>query len=358
MSVLTNERPIDVGDAPPAPRRPSRLKVLAVVAAVLVLLVAGIAALVAERQRTYDRQIERIEGAFPAEPGRPARAPGRAENVLLVGSDRRDDEVTTGQDADEPLWGYGLQRADIIMLVHLPADRDHVYFVSFPRDTWTKIQGHGKAKINAAYSFGGSPLLIATIEQLTGVRIDHFAALDFEGFKSMTDAVGGVNVRVAEPVTDPKRDVSWSAGTHHLDGERALDFVRQRYNLPGGDFDRIKRQHAFLKALGNRAISRSTLANPLRLNSFLEAFTTSVSVDRGLTIQKLRSLALQFRSIRADDGVFMTAPIAGTGTEDQQSVVYLDKAKSRSLFRALRTDEVDSYLTSAGAAVNQVDKVN
>jgi anionic cell wall polymer biosynthesis LytR-Cps2A-Psr (LCP) family protein len=186
MSMTIDERRLESWDTPPAQRRRSPIKVLIAVAAVVVLLIAGIAALLLERQRAYDRQIARIEGAFPAESGRPARAPGRAENVLLVGSDRRSDESTTGQDADEPSWGYGLQRADIIMLIHLPADREHAYFVSFPRDAWTPIQGHGKAKINAAYSFGGSPLMIATIEQLTGVRIDHFATLDFEGFKSMS----------------------------------------------------------------------------------------------------------------------------------------------------------------------------
>jgi hypothetical protein len=119
----------------------------------------------------------------------------------------------------------------------------------------------------------------------------------------MTDALGGVDVRVAETVRDPARKVVWPAGTHHLDGAQALDFVRQRYNL-------------------------------------------------------LRSLAVQFRAVRRDDLVFMTAPVAGTGTEDGgQSVVYLDRARSRPLYRALRSDAVDRYVTAAGDAVNQVDEV-
>lgn len=344
-------------DPPPLLRRP-RIRLLLVVVGVAMLLVAGAGGLFLERQRAYDQNIQRIPGAFPAEPARPARVPGRAQNWLLVGSDRRADQGTTGQDAEEPLWRYGAQRADTIMLVHLPADRKRIYLVSFPRDAWTPIQGHGNAKLNAAFSFGGPPLLIATMERLTGVRVDHFAILDFEGFRSMTDALGGVTVRVARTVRDPARKVVWPAGSHHLDGARALDFVRQRRNLPGGDLGRIRRQHAFLKALAGQVVDKGTLANPLKLNAFLEASTRSVSVDESLAISGLRSLALQFRSVRASDLVFVTAPVAGTGTEGRQSVVYLDRAKGRRLYQALRTDTVAAYLVGADDTVTQVDEVH
>jgi LCP family protein required for cell wall assembly len=338
--------------------------VVVAVAAVLGVLVVASTGLFFERQRAYDRNIERIPAAFPADEGRPppapdppAQAPGRAENWLLVGSDRRADQATTGQDANESAWRFGAQRADTIMLVHLPADRSRVHLVSLPRDSWVPIEGHGNAKINAAFSYGGPPLLITTVEQLTGVRVDHFAIVDFEGFKSMTDALGGVDVRVAETVSDPARDVVWPAGTHHLNGVEALDFVRQRYNLPGGDFDRIKRQHAFLKALAGQVADRGTLTNPLKLNAFLEASTKAVSVDESLTVGRLRSLALQFRQVRSGDIAFMTVPVAGTGNEGGQSVVYLDPAKSRRLYRALRKDKVEEYLTGTGDALNDVDEV-
>ncbi|HEX6655207.1 MAG TPA: LCP family protein, partial [Candidatus Limnocylindria bacterium] len=182
------------------PRRRVLVRVLVAVAAAAILLVMGAAGLFLERQRAYDRNIQRVPGAFPAESERPARAPGRVQNWLLVGSDRRADQGTTGQDAKEPLWRYGEQRADTIMLIHLPADHRRIYVVSFPRDAWTPIQGHGNAKLNAAFSFGGPPLLIATVERLTGIRVDHFAILDFEGFRFMTDALGGVDVRVARTV--------------------------------------------------------------------------------------------------------------------------------------------------------------
>jgi anionic cell wall polymer biosynthesis LytR-Cps2A-Psr (LCP) family protein len=133
--------------------------------------------------------------------------------------------------------------------------------------------------------------------------------------------------------------------------------VRQRHNLPGGDLGRIKRQQAFLKALAGQVVDRGTLANPLKLNAFLEASTKAVSVDESLTISRLRSLALQFRSMRAGDIVFLTTPVAGTGTKGRQSVVYLDQTKGQPLYQALRTDAVAGYLAGAGDTVNQVDEV-
>ena len=356
MSVPTDDRRPKPDDTP-VPRRRRLLRVLIAAAAAVLLVGGGATGLLLERQRAYDRNIQRIPGAFPAESDRPPRTPGRAQNWLLVGSDRPADQAGTGRDASHPLWHGGDQRADTIMLVHLPADHGHAYLVSFPRDAWVPIQGHGNAKLNAALSFGGPPLLIATIEELTGVRVDHFAILDFEGFRSMTDALGGVDVRVAQTVWDPARKVVWPAGIHHLDGARALDFVRQRRNLPGGDLGRIKRQQAFLKALAGQVVDRGTLANPLKLNAFLEASTKSMSVDESLTISRLRTLALQFRSVRASDVAFLTAPVARTGTEGRESVVYLDPTKGQPLYRALRADAMEGYLAGARGTVNQVDQV-
>jgi LCP family protein required for cell wall assembly len=357
MSVSADGGSLEPEDPPRALRRRVLIRVLLAAVGVAVLLIGAITGLFSERQRSYDRNLQRVPGVFPAEADRPARVPGRAQNWLLVGSDRRADQGTTGRDATRPLWRHGAQRADTIMLVHLPADRRRIYLVSFPRDAWTPIQGHGSAKLNAAFSFGGPPLLVATMERMTGVRVDHFAILDFEGFSSMTDALGGVTVRVARTVRDPARKVVWPVGTHHLDGARALDFVRQRHNLPGGDLGRIRRQQAFLKALAGQVVDRGTLANPLKLNAFLEASTKAVSVDESVTISRLRSLAVQFRSVRASDIVFVTAPVAGTGTEGRQSVVYLDRAKGQPLYRALRTDAVEGYLGGGGGILNKVDEV-
>ncbi len=303
-----------------------------------------------ERQGAYNNNIRRIPGALPSYANRPAPGPKGVENWLLIGSDTR---VEGGQ-ANQTT--YGGQRSDTIMLVHLPKNRKAAYLVSFPRDSWVTIPGHGKSKINAAFSWGGSPLLIRTIETVTGVRIDHFAILNFEGMQTMTDALGGVDVRVSQTVTDPMHHQTWSAGVNHLNGERALWFVRQRYGLAGGDFDRIKRQQAFLKALANKAVSRGTFRNPLKLNAFLEALTKSVSVDDTVRMGNLRSLAFGARGMRAGDIAFMTAPTRGTGRAGNQSVVFLDPVKDKILFDALRQDTVADYLRER-RTTNDVDTV-
>ena len=315
------------------------------------LLVAGGTALVFERQGAYNNNITRIPDAFPSEANRPPAAPKGVENWLLIGSDTRVEGNRPGQTS------VGGQRSDTIMLVHLPKDRKGAYLVSIPRDSWVTIPGRGKSKINAAFSWGGSPLLIRTVESLTGVRVDHFAILNFDGMKTVTDALGGVDVRVSETVTDPMHNQTWKAGINHLDGERALWFVRQRYGLKGGDFDRIKRQQAFLKALAAKAVSRGTFTNPLKLNAFLGAMTKSVSVDDTVTVGKLRSLALSFRNIRAGDISFMTVPTRGTGRQGRQSVVFLDPVKGKPLFQAMRQDKLGDYLRNRGGA-NRVDTVD
>lgn len=334
-----------------APRKSRKRRVILVCLAVLVVVVAGGGAgLFFERQSAYNNNIKRIPGALPTYANRPAAGAKGAENWLLIGSDTRTEGRQPGQ------TNYGGQRSDTIMLVHLPKDRKGVYLVSIPRDSWVTIPGHGKSKINAAFSWGGSPLLIRTVETLTGVRIDHFAILNFEGMQTMTDALGGVDVRVSRTVTDPMHHQTWPAGVNHLDGERALWFVRQRYGLAGGDFDRIKRQQAFLKALANKAVSRGTFRNPLKLNAFLEALTKSVSVDDTVKMGHLRALAFSARGMRAGDIAFMTAPTKGTGRVGAQSVVFLDPVRDRALFWALRQDKVADYLKDR-QALNNVDTV-
>jgi LCP family protein required for cell wall assembly len=319
--------------------------------AVFVVLLAGSGTgLFFERQSAYNHNIKRIPGALPSYANRPAAAPKGVENWLLIGSDTR----VAGEQADRT--SYGGQRSDTIMLVHLPKNRKAAYLISIPRDSWVTIPGHGRSKINAAFSWGGYPLLIHTVETLTGVRVDHFAILNFDGMQTMTDALGGVDVRVSQTVTDPMHHQTWPAGVNHLNGERALWFVRQRYGLAGGDFDRIKRQQAFLKALANKAVSRGTFRNPLKLNAFLEALTKSVSVDETVHMGHLRSLAFGARGMRAGDIAFMTAPTKGTGRQGNQSVVFLDPVKDRALFAALRQDTVADYLKNRRAE-NDVDTV-
>ncbi|WP_433329706.1 LCP family protein [Spirillospora sp. CA-294931] len=322
---------------------------------VFVLLVgAGVGGLIWERQSTLNGNIKRLPKSMPTG-NRPAPGAKGTENWLLVGSDTRAESATTGQ--GNQVWKPGGQRSDTIMLLHLPADRSNAYVISFPRDSWVDIPDYGKQKINAAYSFGGAPLLVETVESLTRVRIDHFGIIDFAGFKTMTDAVGGVEVDIAQSVYDPARKVHWTAGRQKLDGEKALAFVRQRYNLRNGDFDRMKRQQAFLRALAAKAADGGTVTNPFKLNRFLGAFTKSISVDDGVSAGDLRSLALSLRGLRAGDVRFMTVPNKGSAARGKQSVVLLDPRKASALFEAVRTAGVEEYVKTNGG-VNPGGKVS
>lgn len=148
---------------------------------------------------------------------------------LLVGTDSRSAASTTGEDATGPSFVPGAQRSDVVMLAQVSADRQSARVVSIPRDSWVEIPGRGRGKVNAAYSWGGAALLVATVEKLTGVRVDHFAVIDFAGFRSVVDAVGGVDVGVAARTASA--GVTSQAGVNHLDGDAALVYVRQRHEL-------------------------------------------------------------------------------------------------------------------------------
>ncbi|MBA2696424.1 MAG: LCP family protein [Actinobacteria bacterium] len=232
----------------------------------------------------------------PEQVQRPESA-GDARNFLLIGSDTRDPDLERG-------------RSDVIVLAHVSDDRQRVDLIHFPRDYFVQIPGSDrKNKINAAYSFGGAPLLVETLQALLGVPIDEVALVDFESFKSMTDAIGGVQVNVAEG--SPR----FPAGMQQMDGATGLQFVRERYDLSQGDISRGQRQQAFIKAIMLKALSRDTLTNPSRFASFVDAATTNVTVDKDLDLGDMRSLALSMRGVRGDDIHFVTAPWTGIGDD-------------------------------------------
>ena len=143
------------------------------------------------------------------------------------------------------------------------------------------IPGHKQAKLNAAYAYGGAPLLVTTMQNMLGVKVDHVAMLGFEGFKAMTDAVGGVDVNVEEASEGDGK--VFTEGVQHMDGETALVFVRQRYMLSEGDISRGQRQLAFIKALMLKTLSKDVLTNPIKLKDFTEAATTTSPSTRTST---------------------------------------------------------------------------
>ncbi len=335
MTTVEEEAPAVAQSTAPRRRRVSAKRVLLGALALLgigILMAGGAGWWAVEH---YTGNVERIPGAFPTNvPPEQQPAPSKGgRTFLLVGVDSRSDLPTTGRDAKAPSWTYGAQRSDTMMLVHLPADHSNAYVVSLPRDSWVDVPGHGRAKLNAAFSWGGPPLLIDTVQRLTDVRVDHLAVIDWEGFKKLTDAVGGVDLRVDGTV-------------RHMNGTQALVYVRERKNLARGDFDRTHRQQNFLRAVLTKTMTTRNLTNPLRATELLDTLTASVSVDDRLSDSDLRELLWDNRSVRPGQMVFMNAPVARTDMIKGQSVVLLDQKESDGLWAAMRNDTLADYVAS------------
>lgn len=336
---------IRLHDAPERRRPWHRLRRALLTIGVLLALVAGAAVGVGLFvSETLGNNITRVPNVFG--PLDVAQRPAATESLtfLLVGTDSRSPDQTTGTDASAPEYVPGAQRSDVIMLVTFAPDRRGASVVSIPRDSWVPIPGRGMNKINAAYSFGGPTLLVNTVEQLTQLRVDHFLVIDFAGFQEMTDAVGGIDVFVARPTS--AFGVDFRQGLNHLDGANALAYVRQRYDLPQGDLDRARRHQNALRALLDKAASTGLLANPAQTYQFVDALSRSISVDDTLNNGALRSLALDLNGIRSPGVTFVSAPVSGLGQEGDQSVVYLDDAAQRELWDSITTDRVGTYLSS------------
>jgi LCP family protein required for cell wall assembly len=308
---------------------------LGVFALVLVVLIGGGLWFVTAR---YAGNIERIDDVFAGidEQTRPAPATpanddagGDPVTFLLVGSDTRG-HPASGEDPDG--------RSDAIMIARLSGDRKHAQIVSIPRDSWVNIPGHGMNKINASYAFGGPSLLIQTVEQLTEVRIDHYVAIDFDGINQVTDALGGVDVQVAQ--TTENEGHVFPAGVVHLTGENARWYLGQRYGLEGGDFDRVKRQQQYLRAVFDKLFSSDTFTDPGKLDSALRALTSAVSIDDTLSSTDLLTLAYSMRDLTPEHVGFFTAPVLGTGMEGSASVVYLDTVTDERMWTYLRSDSL------------------
>lgn len=342
-------------EAEPARRRRLRdRKGLMITLGVLLVLVLGVVGVVAFSALRLDRNIERVPDVFEGvtdRPEAPTPEPGETAtplNVLVLGTDSR---ISAG---DPSQWTQGAQRTDVMMLVHLAADRESGYVMSIPRDAWVPIPGHGEAKINAAFSYGGPSLLIQTVEDLTGVLIDHFAVTDFESFERITDSMGGVWMTLKEPLVDRGREIL-PAGNHLMTGEQALTYVRQRKNLARGDFDRVQRQQAWMRAMVSRVLDEEILRDPTRWYPLLDAVTASVAVDEGLTRNRMTSLLMEARDLRPGNMAFFTVPIQGTGrSADGQSIVVLDRPNFDALMAAVRDDTVGDFLAANADAVDRL----
>ena len=336
------------GSALRRPGRGWRIALLSVLAIFLVLTLAtgGLALWV---RHSIASGMEFIADPFA---DIPTRAPQQkvaageepAVNILVLGTDSR----TSASDPSQ--WKEGAQRTDAIMIVQVSGDRRTVSVMSIPRDSWVEIPGHGQGKINAAYSYGGPSLTIHTVENLTGIHIDHFAVANFESFVALTDEIGGVRVNLKTPQTLAGKELG--AGAQVLNGQQALAYTRERSSLPNGDFDRVKRQQTWMRSIVSRVLTNGTLSSPTALYSFLKTASRTVAVDESFTLNQMQSLALETRHLHSNDIRFMTVPTAGTGTSaDGQSIVTLDADADAPLFKAFAEDRVSAYLTEHPDAV-------
>lgn len=307
-------------------------------ALVFVVSLGAVALYAFSLSQAFNQKSERLETAFPEETSRPVEPEGpaaAAQNILLLGSDSRGE---TGDDLED-IRG---QRSDTIMVAHIPASRDAVYVMSILRDSWLEIPGHGEAKINAALSLGGVPLIVQTIEGLIDARIDHVAVVDFESFKGMTDAVGGVEID--NEIAFESGDHRFPAGIQKLNGDEALAYVRARYPFEDGDYQRVRNQQTYIKGLIGSVLSTDTLLNPARLSALVDSVAPHLRMDDGLDAGYIAGLAFEMRSVRPGDVSFFTAPTAGIGTSaDGQSIVNIDWDRIPELQEAFRNDAIHTY---------------
>lgn len=254
---------------------------------------------------------------------------------LIVGSDKREkgtvyDEVTTGE------------RADTIMLLHIP-ESGNPALVSLPRDSYVEIPGHERAKLNSAYSLGGPKLLVQTVEQLSGLTVDHYIEVSMGGVKTLVDAVEGVNLCYDHDVDDQDSALKWTAGCHDVDGTTALAFSRMRKADPLGDIGRTARQRQVVAKVIDKAVSTRTLFSPSQQKNLVGAAASNLTTDSDSGITSLGRAGLGLRIVMKADGLMGAPPIANiAGRAKGQSVVLLDEDAVPGFFSKMRDGELTS----------------
>ncbi|WP_018657743.1 LCP family protein [Actinomadura flavalba] len=317
------------GDEPAPVRRPRRRRWPRVLALVLALLLVGTAGFAFY----LDTRLQR-EDVLSDYAGRVADTPGTT--WLIVGSDSR--EGLSREQRREFATGRAQgRRTDSMMLLHYGAGGTTL--VSLPRDSFVPIPGHGSNKLNAAFAFGGPKLLVRTLEQATGVRIDHYAEVGFGGFVGVVDAVGGVDICVKRPIRDPKAGLNLKRGCQTLSGGQALGFVRTRATARA-DLDRVDNQRAFFGALMKKSTSPGVLFNPFRSVPLALHATSNFTVDDGDHLHHLVRMMWAMRDVTGDDGLTTTVPLGGQGSAPGVGAyITWDRQKARRLFGALANDE-------------------
>ncbi len=275
-------------------------------------------------------QMNRVDDS--PEGTRPPEQPGTA--ILLVGSDSR--AGLTEQEQKE--LGTGTtqgQRTDTMMILYQPLKGSPV-LISLPRDSYLPIPGYGKNKLNAAYAFGGPKLLIQTIEQNTGLRIDGYIEIGFGGFVNLVDAVGGVEICLDQPMLDRDSHADLPAGCQTLNGKDALSYVRMRKADPRGDLGRMERQREFIGALIKKLATPMTVINPVRYWKVNRSLTEVMVLGENTSFGDLFGAARAIISISAGKGTSLTVPVSDPNrTTDAGSSMIWDDAAATELFEQI-----------------------
>ncbi len=307
-------------------RRLSPRRIIAVLAVVIALILVATVGMYFYFNSKLTRQNVLVD-----DPGRPAAAAG--QNWLITGSDSRQG-LTAAQErqlATGSLSAISGQRSDTILILHIGGGRP--VLVSIPRDSYVPIPGYGMNKINAAYDLGGPKLLAKTVQNVTGLYINHYMGIGFGGLVSVVNSVGGVNMCLPGPMVDPKAGLNLKAGCQTLDGAQALGFVRTR-NFAESDLQREQDQRLFLKALLSKMTSLGTIANPFAIIPAASGSASALTVDQGTSLYNLVQAAFALRSPETT-----TVPIANASlqTPDGDAVQW-NQSEALQLFNALKND--------------------
>ena len=320
---------------------------------------------------TVTASINKID-AFAGIEKRPEKI-SSAVNYLLVGSDTREGlskaelkELRVGSVATA-----AGKRSDTMLLVHISKARDKAVLISIPRDSFALIPSYtnkaGKviparhSKINSAFNWGGAPLLIQTIEEMTQLKIDHYVEVNFAGFAQVVDALGGIEVCTKKDIDDPKSHLLLAAGVHTLNGIESLKYVRTREFDGMGDIGRMQRQQAFMSSVLKKATSAGVLLNPITMTSFINSSLDAVTTDEGLQSAELISLAKGMKSLATSNIRTLTVPLSDLNyyANGVTASVLWDPVLAPELWNRLREDRavVDEVLPSASPSSTTAAKV-
>jgi LCP family protein required for cell wall assembly len=329
------------GEGPGGPRRARRGLALAVWSLAALALLGGGGAGYAYLR--LDGNIESVDINTQLGDERPMDVEDGSLDILVLGSDSRSG-ANRAYGRDE-----GAARSDTAMVVHLHEGRTKASVVSIPRDTLitrpecARRDGGSepaayRAMFNTAYEVGGPACAVKTVEQMTGIRMDHYVEVDFTGFKKLIDELGGVQVTTTRPIKDPSSHLDLPAGTHTLDGEQALGLVRTRKGVgEGSDLGRIQLQQAFVKALIDQVGRVGVLTSPQKLWGLADTATKAITPDSELdSVTELAALARGLSGLGADDVHMITMPVRYDAV-DPNRVVPAD-VQAQQVWQALRLD--------------------